>query len=122
MRQSTTAPTRRMFFLVPVPVSTTLCGEPEALSVNTKALVFVPTEVGPNVTEAVQVAPGASDPVQVFAERTNCDESPPVMATLVNVTEEGKLLVNETLREFVVLCGFWLPNDRMSGVIVTGAV
>ena len=47
---------------VPVPLTGTLCGEPEALSVNTMAEDRAPVEDGVNTTDTVQVPPeGATD-------------------------------------------------------------
>jgi hypothetical protein len=47
---------------VPVPLTGTLCGEPEALSVNTMAEDRAPVVDGVNTTETVQVPPeGATD-------------------------------------------------------------
>lgn len=46
--------------LIPVPLSATLCGLPAALSVTVRVAGRLPVAVGLNVTEMVQVEPGAS--------------------------------------------------------------
>jgi len=52
----------------PVPVRATAWGEPVALSAMESEAVNAPVAAGLNSTETVQVAPAASDVVQVFAE------------------------------------------------------
>jgi len=69
-----------------LPVSATLRGLPVLESVKTSDEDLFPGLLGWKVTLAVQLVLFASVPVQVFAPRVNCVESPPVIATLVNVT------------------------------------
>ena len=51
---------------MPVPVSATDCGEPDALSAMLRVALFAPVETGLKVTESVQLAPAASVDPQVF--------------------------------------------------------
>jgi hypothetical protein len=51
-----------------VPVSATFCGLPVALSANEIFAVRLPVVEGVKVMLTEQVAPGASVPLQVFAE------------------------------------------------------
>jgi hypothetical protein len=53
------------FAVVPVPLSETFCGLPAALSVKLRAAVRVPLAVGLKVTLIVQLAPAASELLQV---------------------------------------------------------
>ncbi|HET7440144.1 MAG TPA: hypothetical protein VFJ47_02495 [Terriglobales bacterium] len=53
------------FAVVPIPLSGTFCGLPAALSVTLKAAVRVPGAVGLNLMLIVQLAPAASELVQV---------------------------------------------------------
>lgn len=64
-----------------------------AESVKTRLEALLPTDVGWNVTAVVQLDPLVSVPVQVFAPTTNCVESPPEVATLVNVMVAPLLLL-----------------------------
>jgi len=75
----------------PLPVRITVCGEPVAESVNTKAEALFPLLVGLKVTLTVQDNPFASVPVQVLAPFTNCVESPVETSTDVKVTVEPLL-------------------------------
>ena len=97
----------------PVPVSATVCGLPEALSVVVRVPVRVPEAVGVKVTvtthsaRALSVAPA---PPQLF----DCAKSPEVA---IPVIESGLLPV------FVRMMGCpglvvpiaWLPNERLVG-------
>ena len=51
---------------VPVPVSATDCGDPEALSEAERVALYAPAAVGVNVTEIAQVPAGAIAAEQVF--------------------------------------------------------
>ena len=53
------------FAVVPVPLSSTCCGLPAALSVTLTAALRVPLAVGLKVTLIVQLAPAASELPQV---------------------------------------------------------
>jgi hypothetical protein len=64
----------------PVPVSATVCGEPDALSVAARLAVAVPAAVGAKATDRVQLAPAASEVEQVFAVSRNSLASVPVNA------------------------------------------
>lgn len=50
----------------PVPVRLTVCGLPEALSLNVNVPVLVPTAVGEKTTLTAQLAPGAIEVPQLF--------------------------------------------------------
>ncbi len=52
--------------VVPEPERATVCGLPEALSVTLKVPVRVPDAVGPKVTLIAQLAPAATEPLQVL--------------------------------------------------------
>src|SRR5580704_19455497 len=69
----------------PVPVSFTVCGEPVALSAIDSEAVSAPAAVGLNSTETVQLAPTASEVVQVFAEMRNEVAFVPVRVSEVSV-------------------------------------
>jgi hypothetical protein len=51
--------------VVPIPLSGTSCGLPDALSVTPKEALRVPVAVGLKVTLKVQLAPAAKDAAQV---------------------------------------------------------
>ena len=93
---------------VPTPERATVCGLPTALSVKDSAAVFEPVLVGVNVTETLQVAAGASDVTQVFAEIVNMAALVPVKATAEIVSVAPPVLVTvvemaELVLETVVL-------------------
>jgi hypothetical protein len=52
---------------IPVPVSGTVCGELDALSVATRLAVAAPAAIGSNAIVSVQLAPAASEVEQVLA-------------------------------------------------------
>ena len=56
--------------MTPVPVSVTVCGLVDALSVMVTAPFRVPVAVGVKVTEMVQVAPAASEVPQLLVARS----------------------------------------------------
>ena len=49
----------------PVPLNTTLCGEPTTESLKNKVALLVPFAVGANITETAQFAAAANDDPQV---------------------------------------------------------
>ena len=69
-----------------MPVSATLRGLPVLESVKTSDDALFPGLFGVKVRLAVQLELFVKVPVHVFAPSVNCVESPPVIATLVNVT------------------------------------
>ena len=81
---------------VPEPLSTTVCGEPLALSVTARAALKLATDVGANVMEMLQLAPAASDAPQVLV----CAKLPafaPVRAMSVMDRAAAPELVNVTV-------------------------
>ena len=55
------------FAVVPIPLSVTFCGLPEALSLMLSAAVRVPDAVGLNLTLILQLAPAANEVPQMVA-------------------------------------------------------
>jgi len=80
----------------PLPVRTTVCGEPEALSATLSAAVVLPEAVGVKVIEIVQVAPAARVALQVLV-CPNCVAPVPVSETAIPVMVAVPLLVSVTV-------------------------
>jgi hypothetical protein len=59
-----------VYGVTPVPVKEIACGELGALSVATRFAVSVPAATGLNAMDKVQLAPAASDVMQVLPLRT----------------------------------------------------
>lgn len=81
---------------MPVPVSETVCGEPEALSVMLTLAALAPVETGVNLTDRVQLALAASVVPQVL-DRLKSSACPPVNATELSVNVDVPLLVSVTV-------------------------
>jgi uncharacterized protein YihD (DUF1040 family) len=71
---------------IAVPFSVTTCGVPVALSATESDAVRAPATVGLNSIETVQLAPAASEVVQVVADLTNEVALVPVKVSEVSVT------------------------------------
>lgn len=65
--------------VAPVPVKAAVCGEPDALSVAAMLAVTVPSAVGLNAIDSMQLAPAANDVEQFFPVSTKALELAPVM-------------------------------------------
>jgi hypothetical protein len=77
----------------PVPVSATVCGLPEALSVIVNVPSIVPLAVGSKKTPTAQLAPAA----RVLPQALSTAKSPGLADTLVMLTEELPVFVTVTL-------------------------
>ena len=80
---------------VPVPLSVTALGLPDALCVMDSTALFPPELDGVNVTLIVQLAFGVSDAEQVFVW-ANCAASAPVIETPLTARLAVPVLVSVT--------------------------
>ena len=99
---------------VPVPVSVTVCGDPVALSATESMAEKLAAEAGVNVTEIEQLAPAASELLQVLL----CAKSPgfvPPRLTLLMVKAASPLFLRVTacMALVVPVCAV---NAREGGV------
>ena len=89
--------------LMPVPVSATVCGEPEALSVTLTEAEKLAADAGEKVSDSVQLAPAVSVVLQPLV-RVNVEASAPVSEMLVMLSEAVPGFERVTvLAELVVL-------------------
>lgn len=98
--------------LVPVPVSVTVCGLPEALSLIVTEAVRLPGAMGANATLMVQLPPAATEAPQVFV----AGKSPgfaPVTPKLDMVSVALPLLVRVIVCAAADVLTNWLPNVRV---------
>ena len=100
--------------VVPVPVRETDCGEPAALSIATKVPRLVPTAVGVNITETVQLARAARLEPQVFVWA----KSPEVAIELI-VSAAVPVLVSVTVWAALVVPSVCEAKVRLVGESVT---
>jgi hypothetical protein len=107
---------------LPVPVSVTVCGEPVALSVNTRLAVAVPEPVGVNVTLTAHDDPVTGPHVFVCAKEL---AFAPVIAMLVKFTTVVPVLVATTYCTGDVVPTFdekLSPLTLSVNVVVTGGL
>src|SRR5690348_2228845 len=100
---------------VPVPDSATVCGVPDASSVIVSDAARAPVAVGLKVTVAVQLAPAARLPGQVFV----CAKSPafaPVSAMLLIVKANAPVFVSVTACPALVVCVVCEANVSVAGL------
>jgi hypothetical protein len=99
--------------MVPVPLSATVCGLPEALSVKESEAVREPVAQGLKVTLTAQVPLGITvAPVQVSTLLEKSFASVPLSFTLAIVRFHIPLLVTVTLWAALVVSRAWLGNVR----------
>ena len=109
--------------LVPVPLSFTLCGDPDALSAIDNAAVSAPAAAGLNSTEIVQLALAASELPHVVADFTNELALVPVIVSDVSVSAAVPEFFNVTTCAAVVAPTVVEAKVRLVGDSVTaGAV
>ena len=103
----------------PVPVRATVCGEPVALSAIESEAVNAPAAAGLNSTETVQLAPTASEVVQVFAEMRKEVAFVPVRVSDVSVSAAVPEFFTVTTCAAVVDPTVVEAKVRLVGVSVT---
>ena len=94
--------------MVPVPLRETICGLPEALSVNVSVPVVVPFDCGVKVTETVHAAPTASVARQVLVWA-----KPLLGLMLVSVTDVVPVFVSVTVCAGLVVDLSCVPKGRL---------
>ena len=105
---------------MPVPVSFTVWGLLEALSVIEREALLEPVAAGVKVTLIVQLAPAATLLPQVWV----CAKSPgldPVKLKPVILSVAVPLLVRVTVFGALVVPCFWSPKERELGESLTAA-
>jgi len=94
----------------PVPVSSTDCGLPVALSVIVMAPVRVPAAVGVNFTVIVHCNPAAREVPQLFVS-----EKSPLGTRLVKLRATVPVLVSFTVLDELVVLICWMLKVRLFG-------
>jgi hypothetical protein len=103
----------------PLPLSETVCGVLPALSLKLSVPVLVPTAVGENVTDAVQLLPAPS----VFGLSGQLDVTPKTVVPLVMLVifrAAVWLFVNVTVCDGLVVPTAWSANVRLLRFKLTG--
>ena len=107
---------------VPVPVNATVCGEPVALSAIESEAESAPAAAGLNSTDTVQLAPTASDVVQVVADLRKELALVPVIVSEVRVRAAVPVFLTVTSCAAVVEPTAVEAKVRLVGVSVTAGV
>jgi hypothetical protein len=99
----------------PVPLNVTACGDPAALSVIAKLAKRLPAACGVNATLTVQADPAFRLLPHVFATIPKSPAFVPLIVTELMLNTAFPVLVSVAVWLALVVCTFWLPNERLAG-------